>query len=161
MSGENGHATLAGSRLDWLRARHESLKADRHVDKTVPGYDGRLAVRYGPVPWSIVSKLQTIAAANNPDPTMVGAANTDVVIAACRDVLIREDDDDELHGIDPEGPITFGPELAELIGADATSARAVVEWLFPSEWAVGAHAGELIAWTQAAGREDAEQLAGE
>jgi hypothetical protein len=37
----------------------------------------------------------------------------------------------------------------------------VVEWLFPSEWAVAAHAGELITWTQSTAREDNAQLAGE
>lgn len=159
-NGTTGGAALAGSRLDWLRAKHDALKADRTVDLAVPGYDGRVVVRYGPVPWGVMSNVQPMILAGDADAAMFGKANADVVIAACRDVLVRDDGEDDLHGIDPEGPVRFGPELADLIGADAKTARGVVEWLFPSEWAVAAHATELITWTQNAAREDNDTLAG-
>jgi hypothetical protein len=157
MSEANG---AGGSHLDWLRARHAALKADRTKDMPVPGYDGRVVVRYGPVPWSIMTKLQQPLTAGEPDATMLAKANADAVIAACRDVLVR-DDAGELEGINPDGSVRFGPELAALLGADATTARGVVDWLFPSEWAVAAHASELVTWTQAATREDNDALVGE
>lgn len=159
-NGNGSNGARGGSHLDWLRARHAALKEDRTIDKPVPGYEDRLVVRYGPVPWSVMGKLQGVAAATNPNPTMLDAANTDVVIAACRDVLVR-DDAGELEGVNPDGPVQFGPELAALLGAEATTARGVVEWMFPSEWAVASHAGELVNWTRDADREDNETLVGE
>lgn len=159
MSGENG--ARGGSHLDWLRARNAALKADHVLDKDVPGYDGRLVIRYGQVPWSVVSKFQSVVA-NDRDGSALLAANSDVLITACREVLFRADDD-TLGPVDPSGePLRVGPELATLLGAEnVTSARAALRWLFPSELAISMQAGELLAWTQDAMREDHEVLLGE
>lgn len=159
MSENNG--ALGASHLDWLRTRHAQLKADRTKDMEVPGYDGRVVVRYGPVPWAVITKVRPLVDDGGTDPRTLNAANQDVLIAACRDVLVR-DDAGELERVSDNGPVTFGPDLAALLGAEqAASAREVVDWLFPSEWAVAQHAGDLITWTRDAAHEDNDVLVGE
>jgi hypothetical protein len=162
---ENGHVPAsengaAGSRLDWLRARHAEITADRTLDKDVPGYGGRLVLRFSPVPWSVTGKLQAMLSGRDPDGQALLMANVDMLIAACREVLVQ-DDAGELVSVDPSGePVRIEPRLAELLRLDTTSARQTLLWLFPSEFAVSGMAGEVLAWTQDADAESAGEFVG-
>jgi hypothetical protein len=138
----SGETTLA-----WLRQRHGELARDRTMDYSVPGYDGRLAIRFGPVPWRAIAKVQSFTPGDDPEGRALLGLNCDVIIAATRAVLIA-DVGGELVDIDPEGPVGIDQRLAELLGAEAKTARETLLWLFPSEVALGVCAGELLGWTQ-------------
>lgn len=161
---ERGVAATANgqaSHLAWLRTRHEALSADRHLDVEVPGYDGRLVMRFGPVPWATIARAQTLATREDRDGRGLLAANMDVLIAACRQVLFRDDAGD-LASVDPSGePRRVDPELAELLGIEAKSARDTLRWIFPSEISIGVVAGEVVSWTQSMSTETADELMGE
>jgi len=148
------NGTAAGSQLEWLRARHAALSADRYLDMEVPGYSGRLVVRYGPAPWAVIARVQTLVAKEDRDGRNLLMAQTDVLIAACRDVLM----DGETIG---DGPRRFDAELAGVFGAETSSAREVVALVYPSELAVAVACGELLDWTQNAQAEATEEFVGE
>lgn len=151
----------AGSHLDWLRARRTALTGDRTTDMDVPGYHGRLVVRYAPVPWKVVAKMQALTDRPDPDGARLLNANCDVLIAACREVLYR-DDDGELASVDPTGDTRgFDPRLAELLGIEADTAREVVRGVFPSYTALAIQAGEVFDWTQTADEEADDVIVGE
>lgn len=153
----NGNA----SHLAWLKTRHQALTADRHVDLDVPGYDGHLVLRFGPVPWSAIAKTQALANRDDRDGRALALANMDVLIAACREVLYR-DEDGELIPVDPSGESHgIDPELAKLFGLDSTSARETLRWIFPSEVTLAVAAGEVLEWTRRMDTETAEELTGE
>src|SRR4051812_46225020 len=93
-----------GSRLDLLRARPEAITATRTLDKEVPGYGGRLVVRYSPPPFKIVAKTQALMANSNGNDDGLLNANCDFLVAACVAVLYRgEGDDEALVPVDPSG----------------------------------------------------------
>ena len=144
------------SHLAWLRARHDELKKDRTLDLAVPGYQGRLVVRFGPVPWAIMARIQPLLTREDREARGQVAAMCDAMIAACREVLF------DGEPIDPSGETRrFDPELAALFGIETTSARSTVEWLYPNEFAINGVAGELLEWTQRADAETAEEFVGE
>jgi hypothetical protein len=154
----NGNGEAGRSTLDWLRARHEELRADRELAYKVPGYGGRLVLVFGPAPWAALSRVQALASAADDD---TGQAllniNLDIIVASCRAVRVV-DDEGALVSIDAESaePVRIGARLAELLGTGTTTARATLRWLFPNDVAVGSCAGELLSWTQDA---DAETVA--
>jgi hypothetical protein len=153
----------AGSHLDWLRARHDALKAERHYDMDVPGYGGRLVLRCKPVPWSAIDRAQQALAQVNGDREGRGSlmANCDVLIASVTEVLVRDEAGD-LGPIDPSGETrTIDAKLADLLGSETTTARGTLLWLFPSEIAVGIAAGQLSEWSTNADTELSESIAGE
>ena len=153
-NGHNGNGD--GSGLAWIRTRHEQLSADRTVDKPIPGYGGRIVLRFGPVPWANVARAQTLASRADRDGASALQANMDVLIAACREVLV------DGESPDPEGePVRVDARLAELLGSDTTTARATLRWLFPHEIAISVMAGEILEWTQSANADLNEELVGE
>lgn len=158
MTAANGNGNGNGSHLAWIRQRHEALGAERHLDKPVPGYGERLVLRFRPVPWNVVAKVQSVIAAGTPDRDGRGAlmANVDVLVAATTDVLMDD------KPIDPSGEARrFDPELAQLLGSETATARETLLWLFPTEIAVSMMAGELLEWTRDAGADLATELVGE
>jgi hypothetical protein len=154
----NGNA----SHLAWLRTRHEALTADRHLDLDIPGYEGRLVVRFGPVPWKAIAKTQALANRDDRDGRTLAHANMDVLIAACREILFR-DDGGELIPVDPSGESRrFDAELGALFGQDFKTAREALRWVYGNnEVAMAVSAGEVLDWTQRMDTETAEELAGE
>jgi hypothetical protein len=151
-NGNGGQPTA----LDWLRARHDELSEDRTMDYPVPGYSGRLVLRLGLAPWKAIAKVNTL---KDDDATALLNVNSDVIIGACRAVLVRAEDG-SLVSIDAEGgdDVRIGQRLAELLDTGTTSARETLRWLFPSEVAIGVCAGELLQWTQGTDREVAEDF---
>lgn len=156
----NGHL----SHLEFLRARHDELAQERTLELEIPGYQGRLVVRYGPIPWATVARTARTLADDKVKPEVVAAGNSDALIAACREVLFR-DESGELVSVGPEGPYRFDQALADLLGAGTESARALVLWLFGGDDAaklrIGQQAGELLTWLEGVGQETQETFAGE
>lgn len=151
MTESNGKTTNgnASSHLDWLRARHAALTADRSLDVEVPGYQGRLVLRCGPVPWPIVARMQRLVAAPDPQGDALLAAQSDILIAATREVLVRGESGGELVPIDPSGEARrIDPRLAELLVIESSTARRTLLGVFPSEIALGVTAGEVLEWSQ-------------
>lgn len=162
MTEPNGKTNGAGSHLDWLRTRHAAITADRHLDMDVPGYEGRLVIRYGPVPWAAITRMQSLLDRPDKDGRGMLAAQADMLIAACREVLVRADEDAELVSVDPSGEKRrFDPKLAELFGLEASTARATIEWLFPNEIALAVQAGEVLDWTRSNAVDTDALVAGE
>jgi hypothetical protein len=144
---ENGSNGAGASHLDWLRARHEAITADRTLDLEVPGYQGRLVVRYGRVPWATIARAQDQLANPGRDGQGTLFAQIDFIIAACREVLVR-DAGGELVPVDPSGKTRrFDADLAHLFGAEVNTARETVRYVFGNDPAVATHAGELLSWT--------------
>jgi hypothetical protein len=159
MTETNGNGA---SHLAWLRTRHDALTADRTMDYEVPGYDGRLVLRFAPVPWSAIAKTQALANRDDRDGRALAAANMDVLIAACRQVMFRDDAGD-LASVDPSGdPHGLDAELGALLGQQFTTARAALRWFFrDSDVAIAVAAGEVLTWTQRMDAETSEAFVGE
>jgi hypothetical protein len=150
-----------GGALDWLRARHDAIIADRTLDVAVPGYENRLILRCGPVPWATVNRIQPLLEKNDREGSHALNAQADVVISACREVLVRGDDG-ELAGIDPSGPRRIDATLAELLHIEATTARQTLLWLFGDNGiALAVCAGRIMEWSQDTSADVEEALASE
>jgi hypothetical protein len=163
MAGTNGSNGAGASHLSWLRTRHDALTADRTLDYEVPGYDGRLVLRFAPVPWSAIAKTQALATrGEDRDGRALAAANMDVLIAACREVMFRDDAGD-LASVDPSGePHGLDAGLGALLGQEFTTARAALRWFFrDSDVAIAVAAGEVLTWTQRMDAETSEAFVGE
>jgi hypothetical protein len=132
------------------------------MDYEVPGYDGRLVLRFAPVPWSAIAKTQALANRDDRDGRALAAANMDVLIAACRQVMFRDDAGD-LASVDPSGdPHGLDAELGALLGQQFTTARAALRWFFrDSDVAIAVAAGEVLTWTQRMDAETSEAFVGE
>lgn len=152
MAGSNGN----GSHLDWVRARHEALSVERSIDMPIPGYQGRLAFRFGPVAWRAIKRSQDLIAKDDEDGRGSLTANMDVLITACRDVLA------DGNPIDDAGPTRIDAKLAGLVGSNTKTARELLAWLFgPNELGIGVMAGELVVWSQEMHTETTEELVSE
>lgn len=157
---DNGSNGAGPSHLDWIRERHEALSAERFLDREVPGYQGRLVVRYGRPPWSVMARAQAALAKPDRDGAALLATQLDFLVAACREVLVR--DDGQLKPIDPSGETRrFDPELADLLHAGTASARDLVRWLFNYDPVVAVEAGEVVSWALDQDADVADELMGE
>lgn len=159
----NGNGNGAGdqSHLDWLRSRHAALTADRFLDAEVPGYQGRLIVRYGRVPWSAIAKAQDLLSKPGRDGQGTLLAQVDFLIAACREVFVV-DEAGELKPVDPSGePRKFDSKLADLFGSEANTARDVVRYVFANDPAIAVQAGEVLEWTVQTDEDVTDEFVGE
>lgn len=162
MPEENGNGNGAGaSHLDFLRARHTAITADRTLDLDVPGYQGRLVVRYGKVPWRAIARAQELMTTPGRDGNGSLYAQVDFLIAACREVFARSEEG-QLLAVDPSGePRRFDAGLASLFGADVTTARDTVRYVFGNDAAIALQAGEVMTWTINTDEEVVEDFMGE
>jgi hypothetical protein len=139
------------SLIDQLREMRAQKAAAVHHDLEVPGYRGCLVLRLGPLGSSVIGKLRERAERSaSPDRDL--NANSDCLIAGCREVLARTSRESELEPIDPEhdGPTRIDEHLAELLQLGTTTARASLLALWDKanapEIAIGMAAGEYVEW---------------
>jgi hypothetical protein len=131
------------------------------MDADVPGYEGRLVVRYGRVPWSVISRAQTLIASPGKNGEGSLFAQVDFLVAACREIFVRNDAD-ELEPIDPSGePRRFDGELAELLHAETKTARETLRYVFANDAALAVQAGEVLDWTVKTDAAVSDELMGE
>ncbi|MCW3039352.1 MAG: hypothetical protein JWM31_1257 [Solirubrobacterales bacterium] len=154
---DSAGAAPEGSPLGRLAARRQELQAQRTpLDLDVPGYGGALVARYGFVGYQEAAKtakrLERVPdeAARN----LLGCI--DQLTMACIG-LFERDDDGELTQV-ADG---FGPDLAEILGFEAETAREVVQGTFPDEWAIIRQAQAHSEWLNRESPEVDSDLLGE
>jgi hypothetical protein len=164
----NGHkAEAAGSLWEQIQARRAQLAQDRHLDLEVPGTFGLFALRLGPVTGKKQAQLaERLRKSQSPDRDF--NLNADYLIAACQQLLGRDDPEAELVELtDDRGePLRLDRRTSEAFHLpEETTARALVRHLFagvPSpEWAVTLAGGEYLAWAAGQNQDLDEEALGE
>lgn len=145
-----------------LRAMREVALADRTLDLPVPGYHGELVARFGPLPE--VDWRRFVKQANT-DTSETVDAERDLLIKACREILVRHDDGTlGPIGSPDEPPVRFDERLGPLLGYEATTAREALLGLVgapQAQAAVSTMAGALVTWLSGARDEATETALGE
>jgi hypothetical protein len=141
--------------LDTLRQKREDI-AQRAVDGKnvldvdVPGYDGRLFVRYAwpEGGWSRIQKMQA-AAEGSKDPLAVLYVHAGIVNACTQQVLGRDEDGGEENPDPDDEVLGFDRRLAALLRIEIPDevrqvARYVVRQVFsPEQRRTGEYAGDI------------------
>lgn len=159
----NGHAPPS-SVFEALRAKRAEHSAESIFDVDVPGYQGLLVLRLGPIASAKLSALRARMEKSRA-PERDANLNADYLIAACRDVLVRQSVDEPLAPADVDEPMRLDSRLAEALGLSASSARDVVRQVYgaaPSpELAISVAVGRYLEWAAAMNVEDDEAFMGE
>jgi hypothetical protein len=163
---QNGAAR--GALIDALVARRQRHAAERHLDLPVPGYEGQLVLRLGPIAGQALNRISEKAQGSK-SPERTFNANADTLIAATREVLGSKEPGGRLVTLpDEEGePVRLDLRLARLLQlpGEPQRARAVVLALFgmanSPELAVAVAATEYAEWAASANDELDEELLGE
>jgi hypothetical protein len=155
----------AGTVLDVIRERRETLAVEHTYLMLVPGYNELLALRCTPLRGRELTQLR-LRLERSKDPSRDFALGADIVINVCEAVVARRTTADPWESLDPTGDdVTVGERLAELLRVEATSSRQVVRALFdlaPSpELAVGDAVGDYLSWAQGADADLDKGLLGE
>jgi hypothetical protein len=160
-------AHAAGSILGQLAARRAELAQGRKpLDLEVPGYSGKLWVRYRFVSYEVMAKASArFAKEKLPDEQrdLVGCIET--LITCCDEVMVA-DDAGVLRPLaaelgDPR-PVRFDDtRLADVLGYEATRAREVVRGLFENEYAIITQAAQVSEWLASEAPEVDRDLLGE
>jgi hypothetical protein len=142
------------SLLDALRARRAEMLDEQTTDLLVPGYNGMLALRVGPLTGREQSRL-TSRMAQSKSPDREATYNADTLITATRELVVRNTEGEpwqslgSLNGGDPVGIDDRLVELLDLKPA-ALTARATLRALFalaPSpDIAINLASAEYITW---------------
>lgn len=134
-----------------LRAAREQLRQKRSIDLVVPGYNGLLGVRYRPVRQE---EFQRLARRLSNETTALEAA-LDMMVEACEAILYRDSAEVDFEPLvdDKSGmPLRFGPELADVLGFEAESARETVLGVFSPDGVKDlspiVHGNALSEWMQ-------------
>lgn len=152
--------------LDGIRRSRAEHAGERHHDIDLPGYGGRVVLRFGPIVWDTVDQIAERSQKARKSPRREVNAQADFLIAACREVLVRVGA--ELASIADDGPVRFDAGLAEALGlpeGSAASARSVLFEAFAlanaPDIAIAAVAVELQGWMAETDAEIDEILLGE
>jgi len=118
------YAAPGDSVLDAVRKRREALAGDRYHDLEVPGYNGCLVLRCGPIDAAKLSQVRDRLTRSGGGAKLDYSFNADIVVDSCREVLGRRRPEDVLESIDPAGEVVrIDERLAELLGVKVTTAR--------------------------------------
>lgn len=164
----NGTAPAA-TLLESLRERRTLAANDRTHDVLVPRYGGRVALRCGPVSGQTQARLLE-RTRESKDPDRDFNLNADWLIAACREVMVRDSYHEpwqSLGALNGGEPVKLDETLAELLALEpaAKTAREVLRALFslaPSpELAITLAGSEYVGWAGAVNEELDEEFVGE
>lgn len=153
---QQGKQAEAGSVVSRLRELRESFSNDAHVDLDVPGYRGELVARYVPLAWDVIRGLAIRGERGKRNPDVGPTLAADGLANAVDGFFFREGDD--LVPVTWQGdPVTqYGNALAAVLGIEGTeSVRETVKAVFPDEFALVSHYGELMEWQ--AERDDGDE----
>jgi hypothetical protein len=139
------------SSLEAIRSRRTELARRKTLDLLVPGYED-LGVRYQPVPDEEFDKLVARIQAAGAGSSNVDAA-CDLLSHSCEAILYRAEGGPLEPLTDDAGvPLGFDTRLAELLGFEAQTARAVIRGVFSPDGtaplAPGLHAMAVVEWMQ-------------
>ena len=162
--------TVAGSSLiAELKAQRAAMSVEHTLDLDVPGWHGRLVLRFGAVSSEQQSALiaRLVEARTNRRSAVAAVANIDLLIAAYRCALGRTRDGElaVIPGPDgePAGLKTLVVDVLEL--GDAPTARAAMRLLYAGanspEAALQAHGTEWNEWATEESEEVDERFTGE
>lgn len=159
---EKTDSVPANSFLGQLRQKRKELTEQKTLDLNVPGYDGHLVIRYKAIS---DKELELFGRQAQKDKSGM-AANSDLLIRACDDILVREDLEGVAEPLQPGVKTTFSSgTLGELLGTEANSAREEVAEIFSpagnQPLAASQHAEAVINWLQGNYEEIDKQLLGE
>lgn len=146
-----------------IQALRAELAAAETLDLLVPGYDGRLAVRYKTMADKELELLRKKAAKVEQNGKDIEFA-CDFIINCCDDILIAEND--VLVPIRGDVKTTFSSgALVDLFALDAQTAREEVLEIFSpnntQRLAPAAHVQALQSWMQGSLQEIDKELLGE
>lgn len=133
------------------------------LDLVVPGYNDKLLIRFRWVPpEDLAATSKSLVAIKNPTKQNQAAA-ADAIVAACEEIMVREDD--EIVPLSTnEFPITFadGERLAFALGfPNPNSARECCAAVFNNPYAMGDVALRLMQWLEDTSRRVSEEQLGE
>lgn len=139
-----------GSALANIRAKRQELAAKKTLTLAVPGYDGLVLVRYNLVDEQELEKYTKRMGQGNVSELN---ASMDLLVTACKEILVKQDIDAEEEPIELGETTTFKTgNLHKLIGGHADSARKEVAGLFAPDgaqpFAAGQHALAIVNWLQ-------------
>lgn len=167
-NGSGGAKAAPGSILDKIKTRRVELQRERHLDKDIPGYSGRLVARLNPVPWDDLKKISKKVEKLKDNPRVELISHTDTIIAATAQLLVREVPGGplkplhEVEGAESETPIGWDERLIKALDLpDAKSARGILWRVFSNDYAVTVFHNEFMEWQKEADPEADEELLGE
>lgn len=152
------------SALERIRRRRDELAGERHHDAELPGYGGAVVLRFGAIAWEQIQEIGARAQKDKGERRLLNA-QADLLITACREVLVRVGDD--LAPIDEPGPVRFDQQLASALGLEPQerTARAVLFEAFAlanaPDVAIAAMSAELQQWMGESDGEIDQALLGE
>lgn len=164
----NGDGGDDGEGLASVFAKLRDMRAEHAVEQTydieVPGYGGLLFLRCGPISGPTLATLRgRMMRSKTPDRDVDLAI--DVLVAACREVMVRLNVDDELQPADEDEPMRVDERLAVSLGLTGRSAREVMRELYSSvpspELAIVAESNAYYEWASAANDEIDSTFLGE
>lgn len=138
------------------------------LDIPIPGYDGKLVVRFRWTPMErLASTAKSLAKIDNPTQQQIAAA-ADALVQCCDEFLVRvngEDGKTELKSLSTnEFPITFsdGDRISFALGFEKPkSARECVQAVFNNDYALIDTSFKLITWLEDTSRKVSEEQLGE
>jgi len=153
-----------GSVLEAVLSKRQEELGERTYDVDVPGYGGQLVLRLQPLPPGQLSKITARAQKLKPGEREM-AANTDLLVAACVEVLGRRAPGAELEPLLPGETLRIDEQLGQTLQMTAKTARGLLLELFGKAndpvIAVGVAAGEFAEWCAQANEDVSENLLGE
>lgn len=161
---EEATQSVLSSILGDLRQSRQKIGAGADpLDIAVPGYDGRLVVRFRWVPpEQLAATSKSLQAIKNPTAQQIAAA-ADTLVATCDEFLVRVDG--ELQPLSTnEFPITFsdGDRLSYALGFPKPStARECCQLVFNNDYAMGDTAFKVMTWLEDTSRRVSEEQLGE
>lgn len=170
---EHGNGAVAGSTgpqsiMDSLKAKRESIGAQKFQNLDIPGYDGELVARFKRMKWEALAEIAERAEEGRSKRKALNG-HADVIATACEELLIRrmqpggEEELTPMHELFPDEfgstPVRFDPRLASFLNLDidgTPTARKVVFGVFNNDLAVTALHNDLGAWMQSSKSEEDE-----
>lgn len=134
-----------------LRNAREDLQPFGHtITLEVPGYKGLLGIDFQYIGTDVTEKIARKIARNTKSVNGEGSsllASLDTLIAACREVMVRDNPDQVWRSIKPGYvPVKLDTRLSEILKYDARDQREVVLGLFGSEHAIIQMNVQLSRW---------------
>lgn len=151
--------------VEAIRARRAEKARDRFYDIDVPGTEGMMVLRLGPIRGAILTQLRERLTRSN-SPERETNMNAEVLLRACVGVYVRRTPDAPLIALEKDGePIKLDKRLADVFGFQASTAREVVFSIFNDanapDVAIDVAAGRYLEWAASTNVELDDELVGE